>query len=49
MSPELRRYIVVRVLLTIPMVLVLVTLVFFVLRVIPGDPALAILREGASE
>lgn len=49
MSPGLRRYIVVRTLLTIPMVLILVTLVFFVLRVIPGDPALAILREGASE
>jgi peptide/nickel transport system permease protein len=31
------------------MLLILVTLVFFVLRVIPGDPALAILREGASE
>nr|MBN1230185.1 ABC transporter permease [Anaerolineae bacterium] len=49
MSPGLRRYIVVRSLLTIPMVLILVTLVFFVLRVMPGDPALAILREGASE
>lgn len=49
MSPGLRRYIIVRILLTIPMVLILVTLVFFVLRVIPGDPALAILREGASE
>jgi peptide/nickel transport system permease protein len=48
-SPGLRRYIVVRALLTIPMVLILVTLVFFVLRVIPGDPALAIMREGASE
>ena len=43
MSPGLRRYIVVRILLTIPMILILVTLVFFVLRVIPGDPALAIL------
>ena len=49
MSSGLRRYIVVRALLTIPMVLILVTLVFFVLRVIPGDPALAIMREGASE
>lgn len=49
MSPGLRRYIVVRILLTIPMLLILVTVVFFVLRVIPGDPALAILREGASE
>ena len=49
MSPGLRRYIIVRALLTIPMVLILITLVFFVLRVIPGDPALAIMREGASE
>ncbi|RME06573.1 MAG: ABC transporter permease [Anaerolineae bacterium] len=49
MSPALRRYILVRVLLTIPMVLILVSLVFLVLRVLPGDPALAILREGASE
>lgn len=49
MSPGLRRYIVVRILLTIPMLLILVTLVFFVLRVIPGDPALALMREGASE
>jgi peptide/nickel transport system permease protein len=31
------------------MLLILVTLVFFVLRIIPGDPALAVLREGASE
>lgn len=49
MSPGLRRYILVRLLLTIPMVLILVSLVFVVLRVLPGDPALAILREGASE
>lgn len=49
MSASLRRYIVVRILLTIPMLLILVSVVFFVLRVIPGDPAVAILREGASE
>ncbi len=49
MSASLRRYIVVRVLLTIPMVLILVSLVFLVLRVVPGDPALAIMREGATE
>ena len=49
MSPGLRRYIIVRALLTVPMAFVLVSLVFLVLRVIPGDPALAILREGASE
>jgi peptide/nickel transport system permease protein len=49
MSAGLRRYIVVRLLLTIPMLLILVSVVFLVLRVIPGDPAVAILREGASE
>lgn len=49
MSPGLRRYIVVRILLTIPMILILVSVVFVVLRVLPGDPALAILREGATE
>ncbi|MBT3239495.1 MAG: ABC transporter permease [Chloroflexi bacterium] len=49
MTPGLRRYIFMRILLTIPMILILVTVVFFVLRVLPGDPALAVLREGASE
>jgi len=49
MSAGLRRYIIVRVALTLPMVLILVSLVFLVLRVMPGDPALAIMREGASE
>lgn len=37
-SRGLRAYIVTRVLLTIPMVFILVTVVFFVMRVIPGDP-----------
>ena len=49
MSSGLRRYIVIRILLTIPMILILVSMVFFIMRVLPGDPALAILREGASE
>jgi peptide/nickel transport system permease protein len=31
------------------MVLILVTIVFFVMRVLPGDPALAVLRDGASD
>jgi peptide/nickel transport system permease protein len=31
------------------MLLILVTLVFVVMRVLPGDPAVAIMREGASE
>jgi peptide/nickel transport system permease protein len=34
--------------MTIPMVFVLVTVVFLILRVMPGDPALAMLRETAS-
>lgn len=37
-SRGLRAYIVMRALLTIPMVLILVTVIFFVMRVIPGDP-----------
>jgi peptide/nickel transport system permease protein len=49
MSPGLRRYIIVRILLTIPMILILISMVFFVMRILPGDPALAIMREGASE
>ena len=46
---SLRAYIIGRILLTIPMILVLITIVFLVLRVMPGDPCLAILREGASQ
>src|SRR5512138_1887977 len=37
-SRGLRSYIVTRILLTVPMVLILVTVIFFVMRVIPGDP-----------
>lgn len=37
------RYIVQRLLLTIPMLLILLTLVFLILRVMPGDPVLAML------
>jgi peptide/nickel transport system permease protein len=37
-TAAMRRYIVTRVLLTIPMVLILASLVFFVLRIVPGDP-----------
>ena len=46
---SLRAYIIVRTLLTIPMVLVLVTLVFVILRVMPGDPVRAIMRPGAPQ
>ncbi|MFW9935892.1 MAG: ABC transporter permease, partial [Candidatus Thorarchaeota archaeon] len=37
---SLKSYIVTRVLMAIPMVLLLLTFVFFVIRVMPGDPAL---------
>jgi len=37
-SSGLRSYILTRVALTIPMVLILVSVIFFVMRVIPGDP-----------
>jgi peptide/nickel transport system permease protein len=37
-STGLRRYILTRIVLTLPMVFILGTLVFFILRVLPGDP-----------
>jgi len=37
-SPGLRRYILTRIGLTLPMVFILATLVFFVMHVLPGDP-----------
>lgn len=37
-SAGLRSYIVTRLLLTLPMVFILVSVIFFVLRIIPGDP-----------
>ncbi|MHB1294644.1 MAG: ABC transporter permease [Anaerolineae bacterium] len=38
MSASLRKFLITRALLTIPMVLILISLVFFVMRVLPGDP-----------
>lgn len=38
MSSSLRNFLITRLLLTIPMVLILVTLVFVVMRILPGDP-----------
>ncbi|MCJ7551983.1 MAG: ABC transporter permease [Anaerolineae bacterium] len=38
MSASFRSFVVTRILLTIPMILILVTMVFFVMRVLPGDP-----------
>ena len=37
-SPGLRRYILTRIGLTLPMVFILATLVFFVMHILPGDP-----------
>ncbi len=45
----LLRYIVTRVALTIPMVFVLLTIVFVVLRVMPGDPVSALLGAHAPQ
>ena len=45
----LRAYIVTRILLTLPMLFVLVTLVFFVVRIMPGDPVSAMLGGHAPE
>jgi peptide/nickel transport system permease protein len=37
-SPGLRRYILTRIGLTLPMIFILATMVFFILRILPGDP-----------
>jgi peptide/nickel transport system permease protein len=39
----LGKYIVTRLAVTVPMILVLLTFVFFLLRIMPGDPVLAML------
>jgi ABC-type microcin C transport system permease subunit YejB len=36
----LRSYIISRILLTIPMIFILLTMVFVIVRVLPGDPVL---------
>ena len=46
---SLRAYIITRVLLTIPMVLILLVLVFILLRVMPGDPVRAAMRPGVPQ
>jgi peptide/nickel transport system permease protein len=38
MSSSLRNFLITRILLTFPMILIMITLVFFVMRVLPGDP-----------
>ena len=45
---SLRRYMVARVLMTIPMLLILLTVVFLLLRVIPGDPIAATVGDRVS-
>jgi peptide/nickel transport system permease protein len=37
-SAGLRRYILTRIVLTLPMIFILATMVFFILRILPGDP-----------
>jgi peptide/nickel transport system permease protein len=44
----LRTYVIARVLLTIPMILILLTLVFVLIRVLPGDPVLLHLEKHAT-
>ncbi len=49
MSTSLRNFLITRLLLTIPMVLILVTAVFIVLRVLPGNPIRSQLGPKVSE
>ncbi len=46
---QLLRYILLRLLLTIPMIFILLTIVFFVLRIMPGDPVSAMLGGHAPD
>lgn len=49
MSNSLRNFLITRILLTIPMVWILVTMVFVILRVLPGDPIRSQLGPKVSE
>lgn len=49
MSSSLRNFLITRLLLTIPMVIILITMVFFVMRVLPGDPIRSQLGPKVSE
>jgi len=49
MSSSIRNFLITRLLLTIPMVLILVTMVFFIMRVLPGDPIRSQLGPRVSE
>jgi peptide/nickel transport system permease protein len=45
---SLRTHIVTRILFTLPMIMILLTLVFIILRIMPGDPVIAIVGQKAS-
>ncbi len=45
---SLRAYVITRIFLTIPMILILLTLVFLVMRVLPGNPVIAMVGMKAS-
>jgi peptide/nickel transport system permease protein len=49
MKKSLARYVIIRLLLTIPMVFILLSIVFVVLRVMPGDPVSSMLGGHAPE
>mgnify|MGYP005836029791 FL=1 len=49
MSASLRNFLITRLLLTIPMVLILITMVFLVMRILPGDPIRSQLGPRVSE
>ncbi|MDK2464033.1 MAG: ABC transporter permease [Candidatus Korarchaeota archaeon] len=46
---SLRAYVLTRILLTIPMIFILLTVVFLVMRVLPGNPVIAMVGMKASE
>ncbi len=49
MSASFRNFVITRLLLTIPMIIILVTMVFFVMRILPGDPIRSQLGPKVSE
>ncbi|RPI87014.1 MAG: ABC transporter permease [Chloroflexi bacterium] len=49
MSASLRNFLITRLFLTIPMVLILITMVFLIMRVLPGDPIRSQLGPRVSE
>lgn len=49
MSSSLRNFLITRILLTIPMIWILITMIFFVMRILPGDPIRSQLGPKVSE